>query len=75
MYLIQRYIILNTYRFNICKIHTPVYEHYTEYSKCLENTVKELVGEDVSESVIIEHSNDGSGIGAAVLAASQYLDA
>ncbi|KAL9304424.1 hypothetical protein ACSQ67_021687 [Phaseolus vulgaris] len=43
--------------------------------ECLENTVKELVGEDVSESVIIEHSNDGSGIGAAVLAASQYLDA
>jgi len=36
-----------------------------------------LVGEDVSESIIIEHSNDGSGIGAALLAAShsQYLDA
>ncbi|CAJ1951077.1 unnamed protein product [Sphenostylis stenocarpa] len=53
-----------------------LYEHYTEYSKCLENTVKELVGDDVSESIIIEHSNDGSGIGAALLAAShsQYLD-
>ncbi|XP_029129427.1 hexokinase-1 [Cajanus cajan] len=47
-----------------------LYEHYTEYSKCLENTLKELVGEDVSESIIIEHSNDGSGIGAALLAAS-----
>jgi len=42
----------------------------TEYSKCLENTVKELVGEDISESIIIEHFNDGSGIGAAPLAAS-----
>ncbi|KAG2379868.1 Hexokinase-1 protein [Vigna angularis] len=37
---------------------------------CLENSVKELVGEDVSESIIVEHSNDGSGFGAALLAAS-----
>ncbi|XP_027335628.1 hexokinase-2-like [Abrus precatorius] len=53
-----------------------LYEHYTEYSKCLENTLVELVGEDVSESITIEHSNDGSGIGAALLAAShsKYLD-
>ncbi|WJX86259.1 Hexokinase isoenzyme 2 [Trifolium repens] len=53
-----------------------LYEHYTEYSKCLENTLTELVGEDVSGSVVIEHSNDGSGIGAALLAASHshYLD-
>ncbi|XP_061358380.1 hexokinase-1-like [Gastrolobium bilobum] len=52
-----------------------LYEHYTEYSKCLENTLKELLGEEVSENIIIEHSNDGSGIGAALLAAShsQYL--
>lgn len=52
-----------------------LYEHYSEYSKCMENTLKELLGEEVSESVVIEHSNDGSGIGAALLAAShsQYL--
>lgn len=52
-----------------------LYEHYLEYSKCMENTLKELLGEEVSESVVIEHSNDGSGIGAALLAAShsQYL--
>ncbi|KAF3450683.1 hypothetical protein FNV43_RR06772 [Rhamnella rubrinervis] len=52
-----------------------LYEHYLEYSKCMENTLKELLGQEVSESVIIEHSNDGSGIGAALLAAShsQYL--
>ncbi|GAU24761.1 hypothetical protein TSUD_355900 [Trifolium subterraneum] len=54
-----------------------LYEHYTEYSKCLENTLTELVGEDVSGSIAVEHSNDGSGIGAALLAASHshYLDA
>ncbi|GMN37126.1 hypothetical protein TIFTF001_006558 [Ficus carica] len=53
-----------------------LYEHYTEYSKCLETTLNELLGERVSESIVIEHSNDGSGIGAALLAAShsQYLE-
>ncbi|KAM1714376.1 hypothetical protein ACFX12_024992 [Malus domestica] len=52
-----------------------LYEHYTEYSKCLENTLRELLGEEVAETIVIEHSNDGSGIGAALLAAShsQYL--
>ncbi|XP_050102919.1 hexokinase-1-like isoform X1 [Malus sylvestris] len=47
-----------------------LYEHYTEYSKCMENTLRELLGEEVAETIVIEHSNDGSGIGAALLAAS-----
>lgn len=53
-----------------------LYEHYTEYSKCLETTLNELLGERVSKSIVIEHSNDGSGIGAALLASShsQYLE-
>lgn len=52
-----------------------LYEHYTEYSKCLENSLKDLLG-DSSSSISFEHSNDGSGIGAALLAAShsQYLE-
>ncbi|XP_058745368.1 hexokinase-2-like [Vicia villosa] len=55
---------------NVIAMDGGLYEHYTEYSKCLENTINELVGEDVSGSIIVEHSNDGSGIGAALLAAS-----
>lgn len=55
---------------NVIAMDGGLYEHYTEYSKCLENTLNELVGEDVSRSIIVEHSNDGSGIGAALLAAS-----
>lgn len=53
-----------------------LYEHYTEYNKCLENTLIELLGEDTATTVSFEHSNDGSGIGAALLAAShsRYLD-
>ncbi|CAM8983223.1 unnamed protein product [Rhodiola kirilowii] len=53
-----------------------LYEHYTKFRICMENTVKELLGTEVSDQVRIEHSNDGSGIGAALLAAShsQYLE-
>ncbi|KAG9141128.1 hypothetical protein Leryth_001626 [Lithospermum erythrorhizon] len=52
-----------------------LYEHYTEHRKCLENTLKELLGDEVSPHVEMIHSNDGSGIGAALLAAShsEYL--
>ncbi|KAF8393454.1 hypothetical protein HHK36_021698 [Tetracentron sinense] len=54
-----------------------LFEHYTEFRMCLESTLKEeLLGEEVSESIVIMLSNDGSGIGAALLAAShsQYLE-
>ncbi|KAL2493166.1 Hexokinase-2 [Abeliophyllum distichum] len=53
-----------------------LYEHYTEYRNCLENTLSELLGEEIASSIVTEHSNDGSGIGAALLAAShsQYLE-
>lgn len=52
-----------------------LYEHYAKFSSCMESTLKELLGEEVAENVVVEHSNDGSGIGAALLAAShsQYL--
>ncbi|XP_042481922.1 hexokinase-1-like [Macadamia integrifolia] len=53
-----------------------LYEHYKEFSECLETTLRELLGEEVADSMTIEHANDGSGIGAALLAAShsQYLE-
>ncbi|KAL3631949.1 hexokinase A [Castilleja foliolosa] len=53
-----------------------LYEHYAEYRDCLENTLSELLGEENAKSISVEHSNDGSGIGAALLAASHslYLD-
>ncbi|CAA3023712.1 hexokinase-1 [Olea europaea subsp. europaea] len=50
-----------------------LYEHYTEYRTCLENTLRELLGEETASSIVVEHSNDGSGIGAALLAASHSL--
>lgn len=53
-----------------------LYEHYIKFSTCMESTLKELLGEEVSANILIEHSNDGSGIGACLLAAShsQYLE-
>lgn len=52
-----------------------LYEHYSKFSNALESTLKELLG-DASDTIVITHSNDGSGIGAALLAAShsQYLE-
>ncbi|KAI6679550.1 hypothetical protein NL676_033431 [Syzygium grande] len=54
-----------------------LFEHYTKFSACMESTLKELIGEEIAQNIVIEHSNDGSGIGAALLAAShsQYLEA
>ncbi|KAG6388520.1 hypothetical protein SASPL_149948 [Salvia splendens] len=53
-----------------------LYEHYMEYRKCLESTVFDLLGDTTGTSVVFEHYNDGSGIGAALIAASHslYLD-
>lgn len=53
-----------------------LFEHYTKFSVCMEKALKELLGEEVSKTLVIEHANDGSGIGAALLAAShsQYLE-
>lgn len=47
-----------------------LYEHYAIFSKCLQSTLRELLGEEASASVVVKLANDGSGIGAALLAAS-----
>ncbi|VVA99738.1 unnamed protein product [Arabis nemorensis] len=54
-----------------------LFEHYTQFSECMESSLKELLGDEASGSIEVIHSNDGSGIGAALLAAShsQYLEA
>ena len=62
-------------RENLRSMDGELYEHYTKFRNSLESTLKELMG-DASDHVSIEHSNDGSGCGAALLAASnsQYLE-
>lgn len=53
-----------------------LYEHYPKFRKYLQETVSSLVGEEVAANVTVELSKDGSGIGAALLAAShsQYFN-
>ncbi|KAF5740854.1 hexokinase [Tripterygium wilfordii] len=47
-----------------------LYEHYPQYRRYLHEAVVELLGMEIARNVVIEHSKDGSGIGAALLAAS-----
>jgi hexokinase len=47
-----------------------LYEHYSQYRRYLQDAVPELLGLEISKNVIIEHSKDRSGIGAALLAAA-----
>lgn len=52
-----------------------LYENYPQYRRYLQEAVTELLGTEISKNVVIEHSKDGSGIGAALLAAanSSYI--
>lgn len=54
----------------VVAIDGGLYEHYPLFRHNMQSTVKELLGSEVSETVILELSNDGSGIGATLLAAS-----
>lgn len=47
-----------------------LYENYPQYRRYLQDAVTELLGTEISKNVVIEHSKDGSGIGAALLAAA-----
>ncbi|THU49158.1 hypothetical protein C4D60_Mb06t06610 [Musa balbisiana] len=47
-----------------------LFEHYSKFRRSVESTLRELLGEDDSESAVIKLANDGSSIGAALVAAS-----
>lgn len=47
-----------------------LYEHYPQYRTYLQEAVQELLGPQTSTNIVIEHTKDGSGIGAALLAAT-----
>ncbi|KDP36930.1 hypothetical protein JCGZ_08221 [Jatropha curcas] len=47
-----------------------LYEHYPQYRRYLQEAVTEILGLEISKNIVIEHSKDGSGIGAALLAAT-----
>ncbi|XP_024533280.1 hexokinase-1 [Selaginella moellendorffii] len=50
-----------------------LYEHYPKFRGCLHEALGELLGKEGSANVVIELSKDGSGLGAALLAASHSV--
>ncbi|KAE8807051.1 hexokinase-8-like [Hordeum vulgare] len=58
-------------RRSVIAIDGGLFEHYAKFSKCLETTLNELLGEESLKFIIVKHADDGSGIGAALIAASQ----
>ncbi|KAJ7969532.1 Phosphotransferase [Quillaja saponaria] len=60
---------------SVISLDGGLFEHFTKFSTCMDGTLNELLGDEVAETIVIMHSNDGSGIGASFLTAShsQYL--
>ncbi|KAL3642942.1 Hexokinase isoenzyme 2 [Castilleja foliolosa] len=54
---------------SVVAVDGALFEHYTKFRNCMVSALKELLG-DAADSVVLKLSNDGSGIGAALLAAS-----
>jgi len=57
-------------RRSVVAIDGGLFEHYAEFRKCLESTLVELLGEEASKSVAVKLTKDGSGLGAALIAAA-----
>ncbi|CAJ2675755.1 unnamed protein product [Trifolium pratense] len=58
---------------SVVAIDGGLYENYPQYRTYLQDSVKEILGTEKSNNVVIEHSKDGSGIGGALLAASNSM--
>ncbi|KAL6897855.1 hypothetical protein ACP4OV_006814 [Aristida adscensionis] len=57
-------------RRSVVAIDGGLFEHYTEFRQCLESTLVELLGEEASTSLAVKLTKDGSGLGAALIAAA-----
>lgn len=51
-----------------------LYEHYRVFRKYMHNSVWEMLGNELSDNIIIENPHGGSGTGAIFLAASQTAE-
>ncbi|RDX70365.1 putative hexokinase-like 2 protein, partial [Mucuna pruriens] len=57
-------------RKSVVTVEGGLYEHYRIFRNYLHSSVWEMLGNDLSDNVIIEHSHGGSGTGALYLAAA-----
>ncbi|XWS29643.1 hypothetical protein CRYUN_Cryun24cG0047100 [Craigia yunnanensis] len=61
-------------RKSVIIIEGGLYEHYRIFRNYLHSSVWEMLGNELSDNIIVEHSHGGSGAGALFLAASQNPD-
>nr|GEZ55900.1 extracellular ligand-binding receptor [Tanacetum cinerariifolium] len=55
---------------SVIAVDGGLFEHYGKFRNAMQKAMEELLGEEASKNIIIKQSNDGSGLGAALLAAS-----
>jgi hexokinase len=58
-------------RRSVVAIDGGLFEHYAAFRRCMESTLVELLGDEAAESVAMKLTKDGSGVGAALIAAAQ----
>lgn len=58
----------------VVAIDGSLYEKYTKFRAYMEDAMKEMLGEDYADNVTTVLSKDGSGVGAALLAAAISTD-
>ncbi|GJN35841.1 hypothetical protein PR202_gb24652 [Eleusine coracana subsp. coracana] len=58
-------------RRSVVAVDGGLFEHYAAFRECLESTLVELLGEEAARSVAVKLTKDGSGLGAALIAAAQ----
>ncbi|XP_058769537.1 probable hexokinase-like 2 protein [Vicia villosa] len=57
-------------RKSVVTVEGGLYEHYRIFRNYLHSSVWEMLGDDFSDNVVVEHSHGGSGTGALFLAAA-----
>jgi hexokinase len=58
-------------RRSVVAVDGGLFEHYAAFRRCMESTLVELLGEEAARSVAMKLTKDGSGVGAALIAAAQ----
>lgn len=58
-------------RRSVVTVEGGLYEHYRIFRNYLNSSIWEMLGNQLSDNVVIEHSHGGSGTAALFLAASQ----
>lgn len=63
----------NKMKRTVIAVDGGLYEHYPKFRNYLQLAIVELLGEETAQHIVIKLSNDGSGIGAALIAASHSI--